>query len=733
MGLLKEISIIRIRTEDDENTTHQKQFVVHEGILMSMGGLVWGTIVLFLWMLPIHLVAQPAMDPNDAVSILNVWNDSTQPDSLRLKAIYDYAWDGYLYTQPDSAYYYSQWQYDFAKARGVEKSMADALNTQGTSLYLRGEYSSANEHHFRSLKLMEDVGNKKGIASVLNNIGNNYKYQSDYANAIKYYTRSKTVFEEIGYTHGVALTLGNIGVIYRARGDYARAIADYTLSLKLLEDIGDKRGVEISLNNIGSIYFEQGDYDSAIDYYTRGLGIAEEIGDKQGILRSLGNTGNAYRSLGKYTDAINYFSRSLNIAEEIGDKKGASASLNNIGLVYQSQSDYASARACFMRSLAIDEEIGDRMAAASSLWSIGNLYEIQGDYKKALDYGGRSAQIAKEIGAVTQIRNAANLLWKLHRKSGDYKQSLEMYELFVQMRDSIDSEQNQKEVIRQKFKYAYEKQATTDSISNAKSAEIKNAQIAQQQAEIRAKKNQQYGLFGGLGLMFALAAVFFTQRNRISTEKERSERLLLNILPEKVAEELKEKGHSDAQLINKVTVLFTDFKGFTALSEKVTPKELVKDLHECFSAFDRICEKYGIEKIKTIGDAYMAAGGLPTANQTHAQDVVHVALEMLKVVEVGKAKKIAAGLPYFEIRIGVHSGPVVAGIVGIKKFQYDIWGDTVNTASRMESSGEPGKVNISQSTYEMLKDNGDFTFIYRGKVAAKAKGELEMYFVESKI
>ncbi|MBK6830929.1 MAG: hypothetical protein IPG92_09445 [Flavobacteriales bacterium] len=180
-------------------------------------------------------------------------------------------------------------------------------------------------------------------------------------------------------------------------------------------------------------------------------------------------------------------------------------------------------------------------------------------------------------------------------------------------------------------------------------------------------------------------------------EKERSDELLRNILPDEVAEELKAKGHADAKHFDNVTILFTDFKGFTEASEKLSPQELVEELNTCFKAFDGIITARGIEKIKTIGDAYMCAGGLPVPSSSTPAGVVHAALEMQAFMIARKKERDAARMPFFEMRVGIHTGPVVAGIVGVKKFAYDIWGDTVNTASRMESSGEVGQVNISES------------------------------------
>ncbi|HNO24953.1 MAG TPA: adenylate/guanylate cyclase domain-containing protein [Leptospiraceae bacterium] len=211
------------------------------------------------------------------------------------------------------------------------------------------------------------------------------------------------------------------------------------------------------------------------------------------------------------------------------------------------------------------------------------------------------------------------------------------------------------------------------------------------------------------------------------TERQKSEKLLLNILPKDVASELKEKGFAEPVLFESVSVMFTDFKGFTTIAENLTPNELVKDLDACFVQFDKISERFNLEKLKTIGDSYMCAGGIPKKNKTHAVDCVLAALEIQDFMNMMKKLKEEKGFPYWELRLGIHSGPLVAGVIGERKFAYDVWGDTVNTASRMESSGTPGKINISGNTYKLVKDFFDCE--YRGKVSAKNKGEVEMYYV----
>jgi class 3 adenylate cyclase len=214
----------------------------------------------------------------------------------------------------------------------------------------------------------------------------------------------------------------------------------------------------------------------------------------------------------------------------------------------------------------------------------------------------------------------------------------------------------------------------------------------------------------------------------LELEQSKSENLLLNILPREIVQQLKETGSAPApRKYESVSVLFTDFQGFTKVAEKMSPESLVQELDNCFTYFDSIVQKYKLEKLKTIGDSYMCAGGIPLENTTHPVDIVLAALKIQEFMDRKKRLNKKKDLDYWKIRIGIHTGPLVAGVIGKKKFIYDVWGDTVNTASRMESGCEAGRVNISEAMYERIKSF--FECEYRGKVHAKNKGWIRMYFV----
>ena len=397
-------------------------------------------------------------------------------------------------------------------------------------------------------------------------------------------------------------------------------------------------------------------------------------------------------------------------------------SLKYLGSVYRKQGKVEEAERSFRESLRYFETLGDKWGMASVTNLLGELLLATGKESEAEKQLSTSLRLAQQLGYPLNISNAAGNLLTLYRKRGQWKQAMQMNDVYLLMRDSVLNDKNRKAVMRTQFKYEFEKKEAA-----LKSEQEKKEALAKK--ELQKQKLVRNGFIGGFAVMMLFAAVFLSQRNTIRKGKKRSDELLLNILPEEVAEELKQKGHADARQFDLVTVMFTDFKGFTQISERLSPAELVAEIDTCFKVFDEIITRHHIEKIKTIGDSYMCAGGLPVSNQTHAEDVVTAALEIQQFMQKHFRERRAEGKEVFEIRIGIHTGPVVAGIVGVKKFAYDIWGDTVNIASRLESSGEAGKVNISESTYVLVKEK--FNCTHRGKITAKNKGEIDMYFVEA--
>jgi class 3 adenylate cyclase len=486
-------------------------------------------------------------------------------------------------------------------------------------------------------------------------------------------------------------------------GKFEEALNYFLKSLDKARLIGYAMPQGYCLNNIGLIYLETGDYTNALEYYNQSLAIRRKLGDKWGESGNLDNIGFIYFKLGNYAEAITNCNQSLAIAEEIDDQKGRGNALLHLGNIYEKLADYKQAMDCYNSSLQIRRKIGDKKGEAEILLSLAELsiidnFKIQSN-QQVVELLCNALELGEQTKALDLLAKIKYVLYEAYKKLGNYNEALSNLESSLLIEKEIHNASIKEKVLN---------------------LEISNrVEQSKKEAEIYRLRNVE---------LVALNEEITKQKVEVEKQKAKSDELLLNILPSEVAEELKEKGYTTAKAFDEVTILFSDIKGFTDVAEKMTAQELVKEINTYFSAFDGIIQKYGLEKIKTIGDAYIAAGGLPEKNSATVQNVVEAAITMQQAVEKLKQERVSSNKPYFELRIGIHTGPVVAGVVGIKKFQYDIWGDTVNLAARMEQSGVPGKINISQHTYDLVKDQ--FICSHRGKIEAKNKGNLDMYFVE---
>jgi class 3 adenylate cyclase/Tfp pilus assembly protein PilF len=702
----------------------------------------------------------------DNDSLWGIWSNESQHDTVRLKALSGYFYNKYMRTDADSALLFARIYFDFAKRGGHTKEMGIGMNEIGHCHLSLGQTDSALLAFKESIAYSESAGNLKFLAGAYINRGIVLNHIGKSGAALDEYNKGIEICEEIGDIEFKLNALNNKGVIYLNGGRYDEAIAVFQ---EVIESAGElSYGSEAHQGghvNIGYALSNKGDYAQAIEHYNQCLKLIDKYGGGQVEHFVYLFLGNSYRDLGETENALKYYQKAYERGEKMGDPSQMANPIANIASIYEQRGENVKARANYRKAynlltdaqhiagaltpqmrladmdlkegaldsaevkfaqvLEIAIEIDELDKQADCLAGLGRVTVARGELERGAELMEDARKIGVEMGSMRMIRDFSKDLSQVYKTLGKDKLALEMYEQFVLYRDSLQSDNNKRTAIRQEYRYSYEKQAIADSLEFAQKEAIKDLEIEKRDANLAKQRIGLVAAGGGLLLLVLLAY-------SIRRGKKRSDELLHNILPEEIATELKQRGMVSSKRIEQVTVLFTDFKGFTAMSEKLTPQELVEDLNTCFSAFDRIVEKYGIEKIKTIGDAYMAAGGLPLPDEEQALHVIQAALEMRDFVENGKKQKIEQGLPYFDVRIGIHTGPVVAGIVGVKKFQYDIWGDTVNTASRMESSGEVGKVNISATTYDLVKEKSEFQFTSRGKVEAKGKGEMEMYFVSEK-
>jgi|GEM_PF-3576760 len=441
-------------------------------------------------------------------SLLNIWNDETLTDTLRLEAISSAAWDECLYVWPDSAYRLAQLEFEFAKARNMKPQMAIAMNTQGGASWIGGKHDRALEAYEKSRQLLEELNDKKRISAALSNMAAIYYEQGLYDKAIGFNLESLSIRRTLDDKKGISISLNNLGNVFRDKADHVKAMNYYAESLKIKQLIADSAGMAVCLNNIGLVYYDQNDLANALSYYVRSAELEESFGNVRGLASSLNNIGLVYYDMKNEGKAIESFEKALKLHENLKNDYGAAQTLNNLGNIYADGNENDKALTFYFQSLKLAENVEAHPIIAADLVNITRIYLDKDQLDRALPYGKRSLQVSLDAGMVIDQRDAADNLYHIYKKQGNTTKALEMHELYIAMRDSIMSEENQRETIRTEFSREAEQRDNEIAILNLENEK--------KQAETAAERNKRLftlGISGSLILMI-LGGGFFFQRSR---------------------------------------------------------------------------------------------------------------------------------------------------------------------------------------------------------------------------
>ncbi|MFN8360786.1 MAG: tetratricopeptide repeat protein [Candidatus Kapaibacterium sp.] len=593
---------------------------------------------------------------------------------------------GLLYTdlsECDRALEYYDRALSLATELGNKNSMATTIGNIGLVYMELAEYTRALEYYRRALALFEELGSKSGMATRNANIGMVYMEFADYPRALEYLQKSLALDEELGNRHSIAANLHNIGVILQRMSNYPKALEKFHQALAINEAIGNKQWKANNLSSIGNVYLALADYQRALEYFKQALALSEVFGRDGDRAHIIGSIGSVYLNWKDYPRALEYFRQALTLMEMIGSKSGIEIYISNIGHVYLQLADYSAAYEHFTTALAISEELENVRGLATNSGSIGLLYSKEEyehhDTDRAKEYLLKALSMFEEIGERKEQYETHHYLANMYEKEKNWENFAFHFKKFHDLKDEVQSDEAKQQAERLDF-------------------ERKMAENEKLHAVERAKH-------------------------------EATEQLLHNVLPPSIAAKMLTGSTLIAEKLPTVSVLFADIVNFTKLSQSITPEELVEGLDRIFSTFDALAEKHGLEKIKTIGDAYMVVSGAPVPRVDHAEAIAQFAIEMMEAMK--EFRSIATG-EEIQLRIGIHSGEVVAGVIGKKKFAYDLWGDAVNTASRMESHGEAGKIHVSEEFMHALSLSSfqSFCFQERGEMDIKGKGRMKTYFLE---
>ncbi len=492
-------------------------------------------------------------------------------------------------------------------------------------------------------------------------------------------------------------------------GEYGEATQWLLEGLRIAEANGHLLVEGLCYNGLGIIDYVRLRLEEASRYWSLAIQKIEQAGMIDRYPSLLSNLGSTYYSLNQLDSALFFHHRALQLAEKLHNPVDMAMALNNLGNVYHKMADYEEAGTLFARALTLQTEIGDTVEIVRVLNNLGVNFEDQEKSEQALDIYRHALEVALKGGDFGVVAFTYENLANAYASQGNYPEAYQNLLGYVIAHDSAFAEEQELIISRLRTQYETEKKEQEIVLLNQQKA-LDSARITR----------QRILLIGSLLLITLMGMLIWS----VVRARTRLRQLLLNILPAAIVDELNRTGITRARRHEQVSVLFADFVGFTTISQSISPEKLVGLLNQYFSAFDDIAERHVIEKIKTIGDAYMCASGLTAGKDDPVVSLVQAGQEMIRYARTRAAE---SGEPHFQLRVGIHTGPVVAGVVGKKKFAYDIWGDTVNTAARMEQHGSPDEISISEETYRHLKDR--FDCIPKGEMKVKGKGMMPVYAI----
>ncbi|MFN8361464.1 MAG: adenylate/guanylate cyclase domain-containing protein [Candidatus Kapaibacterium sp.] len=577
--------------------------------------------------------------------------------------------------------------------------LAHAFNRLNVIALARNNPDEAIRTALVGLSYSERIGHDIRTANLLANLGKAYLGTSHYTLALDTYRRALALSGKHALQALTAQIVGQMGIAYKELTDYTAALENFHKALILMEELGDQSGVATNTINIAIVHQAFGDHQRALESFQSALGMFDALGDKSAVAFTLSSIGGLYFRINDFPQALELLGRALAMQVELGEKRDAAVARGNMGHAYKSIGDYDKALEYLQQAYQESVEIGAVYPQLHWLNGLGDLFGEQ-DFagyspEIAADYLLRAIDLSTAHGIRSVTLAAYQSLDALYRKTQNWEMAYQARDRYEQEKEHINIEGAQR-------------------LAATREYERKEAEREKQLAIER-------------------------------TRAQEKESILNNILPEEITTRLIGGENPIADYFDSVSILFMDIVDFTRLSASISAQQLVHFLNAIFKVADGIMREFGLEKIKTIGDAYMAVAGAPVSRQDHAVQAAQAALRLLdamNTLEVSFPKELGdqsmlAALPEINVRIGLHCGSAAAGVVGETKFLYDLWGDAVNTASRMESHGEPGKIHVSEEFTRALTIGTGHDLsqlpiqcIPRGEVEIKGKGMMKTYFLE---